>query len=77
MPDKLIRCSGCRQEFCWTVREQKFFGKLGFPAPVRCLACREKHASEVAGRKERRDWQQKLTAPGATLGDIWKKEKAK
>jgi len=36
---KLI-CEDCEREFSFTVWEQDFFEKKGWPPPIRCPACR-------------------------------------
>ena len=36
---KLV-CKDCGKEFDFTVGEQKFYEKKGFPQPIRCKDCR-------------------------------------
>ena len=38
--DKEMVCVDCKKIFYWTKGEQEFFGKKGFTAPKRCMACR-------------------------------------
>jgi len=38
---KLI-CKECREEFTYTIWEQKFFEKKGWSPPLRCVICRRK-----------------------------------
>jgi hypothetical protein len=40
MPDKVLVCKQCGQEFAWTEDEQDFFFKKGLKPPARCMFCR-------------------------------------
>lgn len=48
MPDRMIECQDCGQEFVFTERDQEFFAEKGFVDPKRCKPCRDK-------KKARRD----------------------
>ncbi len=41
MPDKIIKCRDCGQDFAFTEGEQAFFAEKGFSSdPTRCPTCR-------------------------------------
>jgi CxxC-x17-CxxC domain-containing protein len=40
MPDKILTCKDCGQEFTFSASEQEFFAQKGFSAPSRCPDCR-------------------------------------
>jgi hypothetical protein len=37
----LLRCRDCHVQFSFDGEEQLFFASKGFPAPIRCKACRK------------------------------------
>lgn len=49
MPDKVIECVICHEDFQWTEDEQALFERLGFSQPKRCKACRPKTRSVRSG----------------------------
>lgn len=40
MPDLILKCADCKDEFTFTEKDQKFFAEKGYQAPKRCKACR-------------------------------------
>lgn len=68
---KLV-CKDCGKEFEFTVGEQKFYEKKGFPQPIRCKDCRsakkERYATSVTPKVEESSIVKK-----DDLSDIYKK----
>lgn len=68
---KLV-CKDCGKEFEFTVGEQKFYEKKGFPQPIRCKDCRsakkERYATSVIPKVEESPMVKK-----DDLSDIYKK----
>ena len=46
MPDKILTCSDCGQEFTFSVEEQEFYATRGFAEPKRCRSCRAQRRNE-------------------------------
>jgi putative zinc ribbon protein len=40
MPDKIITCQNCGQEFAWTSDEQEFYASKNLSQPKHCMICR-------------------------------------
>jgi hypothetical protein len=40
MPDLVIQCRDCQQEFTHSEKDQAFFSKMNFQQPKRCKKCR-------------------------------------
>jgi len=40
VPDKILTCSDCGEQFVFTESEQQFFADRGFTEPRRCPSCR-------------------------------------
>lgn len=49
MPDRMLECQDCKQEFVFTEGEQEFFATKGFTDPKRCKPCRDKKKAQRAG----------------------------
>lgn len=42
LKDETLTCRDCGQNFLFSVKDQKFFKKMGFTSkPTRCLPCRK------------------------------------
>lgn len=52
MPDLILVCRDCGQDFIFTSGEQEFFAAHEFPDPVRCQPCREEHKEVMRQRRE-------------------------
>jgi len=50
-----LACADCRTSFEFTVVEQRYFASRGYPAPIRCPACRERRRREREPRVIRND----------------------
>lgn len=49
LPDKLINCSDCGQDFVWTSGEQQFFRDKGLQnPPKRCKSCKQAKNERLA-----------------------------
>lgn len=46
MPELIIACSDCGEEFPFPQRDQEFFKSKGWTEPKRCKACRAKRKAE-------------------------------
>ena len=45
--DKVCVCIRCKDEYFYTVKEQKLFESKGYKAPKRCKTCRDIHKREM------------------------------
>lgn len=53
MPDEMIECLECKQDFPFTERDQQFYQEKGFTKPKRCRDCRNAR-KEQGGKKPRK-----------------------
>lgn len=51
MPDKMLKCGDCGDEFEWSEKDQEFYTKKGFSPPKRCKPCREARKKRFAEQK--------------------------
>jgi CxxC-x17-CxxC domain-containing protein len=49
VPDKVLTCSDCGQEFSFSAEEQEFYAARGFTEPKRCRSCRAARRNEREG----------------------------
>ncbi|HUU21971.1 MAG TPA: zinc-ribbon domain containing protein [Phycisphaerae bacterium] len=49
MPDKMLECQDCKQEFVFTEGEQAFYESKDFTPPKRCKPCRDKKKAQRDG----------------------------
>ncbi len=58
MPDMMLECQDCKQEFLFEEGEQQFFESKGYTPPKRCRPCRKKRKEQKerqgGGRRDRR-----------------------
>lgn len=54
MPDKMLTCQDCDEEFEFTEGEQAFFEEKKFTPPKRCKPCRDKKKAQRDGGKRDR-----------------------
>lgn len=58
MPDMMLTCEDCDEEFLFDERDQAFFKEKEFQQPKRCRPCRQKRKDQrqaQGGGRERRD----------------------
>lgn len=55
MPDMMLECQDCKQEFLFDEGEQAFFESKNFTPPKRCRPCRKKRKEQRAQGGERQD----------------------
>lgn len=49
MPDKILTCADCGQQFTFTAEDQEFYASRGFTEPKRCRSCRAARRNEREG----------------------------
>ena len=49
VPDKILTCSDCGQQFTFSAEEQEFYAARGFTEPKRCRSCRAARRTEREG----------------------------
>jgi len=50
--DQTLKCIDCRQDFIFTVGEQRFFTERNFTPPRRCKPCRDAKKLEKQARQD-------------------------
>ena len=55
MPDAVIACINCGEEFVWNEEEQEFYQSLNYVKPKRCTRCRPDRAAQrmTTGKENR------------------------
>lgn len=61
MKDKKIICQDCDKLFVFSIKDQKFYEKMGFGTPIRCKECREKRKQDIEFRNKMFDYFKKNT----------------
>lgn len=46
VPDMMLECQDCKQEFIFEEGEQAFFESKGYTPPKRCKPCRDKKKAQ-------------------------------
>jgi CxxC-x17-CxxC domain-containing protein len=49
VPDKILTCSDCGQQFTFTEEDQEFYASRGFSEPKRCRSCRAARRNDREG----------------------------
>ena len=61
MKDKKIICQDCDKSFIFSIKDQKFYERMGFSAPIRCKECRKKRKKYIEFRDRMLDYFKKNT----------------
>lgn len=56
MPDIIIKCIDCQQDFEHTERDQEFYKEREFTPPKRCRSCRNKKKARFDDKKPRQNF---------------------
>ena len=55
MPDQILDCIDCKNEFEHTERDQEFYAERKFTPPKRCRNCRMKKKARMGENRSRPD----------------------